>query len=194
VLSEQLKFEIPQSPELDPVRSQIQRINAAVRSVVQDIDDMIWAAKPENGRLDVLLPRLRQKASEVLDQAGIRCEVHFPIPLPTHPVEARFCSNLLLFTKEAVHNIIKHSEATLAQMRLTLENQQLILSIQDNGRGLPSPPESQSGSGLKNMRDRASEMNGEFSITPVSIAGSGTEVRLRVPLPGMTQSGRESGT
>ena len=194
VLSEQLKFEIPQSPELEPVRSQIQRINAAVRSVVQDIDDMIWAAKPENGRLEILLPRLRQKASEVLDQAGIRCEVDFPIPLPAHPVEARFCSNLLLFTKEAVHNIIKHSGATLAQMRLTMENQQLTLSIQDNGRGLPAPPEGHSGSGLKNMRDRAGEMNGQFSLTPVSIAGSGTEVRLRVPLPGMTHSGRESGT
>ena len=182
VLSEKLKFEIPETPELDPVRAQIQRINTSVRSVVQDIDDMIWAARPENGRLDLLLPRLRQTASEALDQAEIRCEIHFPIPLPTHPVHARFCSNLLLFTKEAIHNIVKHSKATLAQMRITLDNQQLTLTVQDNGSGINSLPKDHSGSGLKNMQDRAKEMNGEFSIAGVSIGGSGTEVKLRVPL------------
>ncbi len=182
VLSEKLKFEIPQTPELDPVRAQIQRINTSVRSVVQDIDDMIWAAKPENGRLDLLLPRMRQKASEALDQADIRCEINFPIPLPTHPVHARFCSNLLLFTKEAIHNIVKHSKATLAQMRISLDDQQLTLTIQDNGLGLASLPKDHSGSGLKNMQDRAKEMNGEFSIAGLSIGGSGTEAKLRVPL------------
>ena len=48
--------------------------------------------------------------------------------------------------------------------------------------GIASLPKNHSGSGLKNLQERAKEMNGEFSINGLSISGSGTEVKLRVPL------------
>ena len=90
---------------------------------------------------------------------------------------------MFLAAKEAVHNVVKHSGATAAWLRLRLEPDRFTLEIEDNGRGLPEGAADKGRNGLRNMRKRLEDIGGEFSIGPG--AEGGTRVQLTAPLPGL---------
>jgi signal transduction histidine kinase len=79
---------------------------------------------------------------------------------------------------EAVANAIRHSAASRLELTARMEDTVLILSIRDNGRGIP--PRHRAGVGLRSMRERAAEIGGRLEVT--SAPGSGTLVRARLPV------------
>jgi signal transduction histidine kinase len=62
-----------------------------------------------------------------------------------------------------LHNVVKHAEATKVEIALTKTNGVLQLQVADNGKGF-SEEKSGNGSGLKSMRARAGELNGQLEI------------------------------
>jgi signal transduction histidine kinase/ligand-binding sensor domain-containing protein len=98
-------------------------------------------------------------------------------PRPLSPlVEA----NLLRLAQEAVANAYRHARASRIDVRLTYDPRAVILSVLDDGTGLPTsdgalPRER----GLAGMRERATEIGGTLSID--ARPGGGTEVRAEVP-------------
>ncbi|NUT44378.1 MAG: sensor histidine kinase [Thermoactinospora sp.] len=82
--------------------------------------------------------------------------------------------------QEALTNIVKHSGADRAEIRLTWEDEHLMMAITDNGRGggraLPS-----GGHGLIGIRERAAACGGSASAGPRP-GGTGFEVSARLPL------------
>lgn len=82
---------------------------------------------------------------------------------------------------EAVTNVIRHAHATHAQVRLVIEEKpqlsKLILTIGDDGRGLPV--KHRTGIGLNSMRERAEELGGRFHIAPNP--DSGTQITATLP-------------
>lgn len=81
--------------------------------------------------------------------------------------------------QEALHNVIKHSRATLVDMQVHFEQDCLRVTIQDNGIGLRTQLASD-GSGLRNMKDRARVIGAEFNVRPAPEGG--TLVSLKMPL------------
>jgi two-component system, NarL family, sensor kinase len=79
---------------------------------------------------------------------------------------------------EALTNVVRHAQARTCHIILTVTGE-LVLDIEDDGRGLPASLKA--GIGLLSMRERAAELGG----TCVIEAGSegGTRVRARLPLP-----------
>ena len=65
--------------------------------------------------------------------------------------------------KEAVHNIIKHSGADKVTINITCD-EQLIITVSDNGKGMHVDENSNIGNGLKNMKQRIHHLNGKFFI------------------------------
>ena len=72
--------------------------------------------------------------------------------------------------QEALTNISKHAHAHTATVTLEVEDDRLILSICDDGVGLPSQPEM--GMGLHSMRERAEELGGTLTVRPNTPTGS----------------------
>lgn len=88
---------------------------------------------------------------------------------------------LLRLVQEALHNIAKHSHATLVQMELSGTPRDLVLTLADNGEGFDlAGVRSTAGLGLVSMRERMHLLGGSFEIT--SKPGSGTKIQARVPL------------
>ncbi len=91
--------------------------------------------------------------------------------------------NLYRIVQEALNNIVKHSQATEVNIHLHRTGQDMILTIQDNGRGFASASRSsqlgQSGFGLTGMAERTHLLNGEFSAQPA--AGGGTLIKVEIP-------------
>jgi signal transduction histidine kinase len=90
---------------------------------------------------------------------------------------------LLRIGQEALTNIIKHSEATLAKIDLDYGPQNIVLRIEDNGKGFI--PEDRIGPheghfGLLGVSERTKRLRGQVSLT--SAPGKGTTVRVEIPL------------
>lgn len=86
---------------------------------------------------------------------------------------------LYRIAQEALHNVVKHADATRARVHLWREAGKAVLEVRDDGCGeLPQTP--QSTHGLKSMGDRACLVGAELDI--VGRPGLGTTVRVALPL------------
>lgn len=79
---------------------------------------------------------------------------------------------LLRITQEALSNIARHSNASAVQVQLVNQQEQVLLTITDNGRGFDLEHVSNQSMGLQSMRERMEMLRGSLSI--VSKDGHGT--------------------
>jgi two-component system NarL family sensor kinase len=75
---------------------------------------------------------------------------------------------------------VRHSGASEVRLRLQVEENTLLLTVADNGRGLSSDERTRDMNGVANMRERIEKLRGRFEI--VSEPGNGTTIKFAVPL------------
>ena len=92
-------------------------------------------------------------------------------------------ANLYRIAQEALHNIAKHASATQVTLYLGQQNGNLVLLIEDDGRGFDPSADRQadggSGMGLISMRERAALVGGRLEIE--SAGDRGTSIYVRIP-------------
>lgn len=81
---------------------------------------------------------------------------------------------------EAIRNVLRHAGANRYEVDLELRDTVLVLSVEDNGRGLPVLPTHHEGRGLNNIRERARKIGAEVNWT-ASRFSSGTRFELTLP-------------
>ena len=81
--------------------------------------------------------------------------------------------------QEAINNIIKHSEATKVTIKVVSNYKQLLLHIQDNGKGFDNNSKN-FGSGLKNIDERTQMLEGEMEL--ISSVVDGTKINIKIPI------------
>ncbi len=82
--------------------------------------------------------------------------------------------------RELLVNVVKHAQATKANIIMTRDDGNLRIILEDNGVGFSRPSVNYDGYGLFNIRERMNHINGQFEIK--SIPGRGTRVTLVAPL------------
>ncbi len=164
----------------DEVESHARQISSTARETTRALDEIVWTVNPSNDTLDGLINYVCKYAQEYLALAGLRYRLEVPSQLPAIPISPELRHNVFLAAKEAVNNVVKHSKATSAWLRLHLEPEQFILEIEDDGRGLAKGDEKKGRSGLGNMRRRMEDINGRFEAGPGEQGG--TRIRLLAPL------------
>jgi signal transduction histidine kinase/ligand-binding sensor domain-containing protein len=176
--------ELVEADKEDPQEAQehARQISQTARETTRALDEIVWTVNPSNDTLDGLINYICKHAQDYLAVAGVRYRLDVPAQLPKTAISPETRHNVFLAAKEAVTNIVKHSGATEAAIRLGLEAEQFTLEIQDNGRGPGGVKEkaAESRNGLRNMRKRMEDVGGRFSIAPAPQGG--TVVGLTVPL------------
>jgi two-component system, NarL family, sensor histidine kinase UhpB len=163
----------------DKSASLIQKIIAQSEQLQQGISDIVWSVKPDNDRLENMTIRMREYISHVLEPKNIITNFLADEKLPEKSIGMQQRRDLLMIFKEAVNNIAKYSNATVAEIRIEQVNNNLLLKIKDNGIGFDTEKITSS-NGLKNMKARALSLNGKFTITAQQ--GKGTLVELQIPV------------
>jgi signal transduction histidine kinase len=169
----------------EEVEAHTRQISQTARETTRSLDEIVWAVNPSNDTLEGLANYICKYAQEYLALADLPCRVDVPADLPETPIPPELRHNVYLAFKEAVHNVIKHAQAREVWVRLMLRPKQLVLQVEDNGRGLNRQAVSNR-NGLRNMKKRMEDIGGDFSISPG--ANGGTLVQLTVPLENVRTS------
>jgi signal transduction histidine kinase len=164
----------------------LERISGFARSATNDISQLVWAMNPENDTVENFAAYLGDFVVEFLKPTSIEPDFQCPATLPAAGLAMECRAQLLAAVKEALNNVVRHSDAARVVIRLSLADGRLALDIEDDGRGFTPPagngpaPERSRGNGLRNLRSRMSELGGRCEIH--SVPGQGTKIHLEVPL------------
>ena len=167
---------IQKSEKTDPDSiNKIKRIHKVAKDSSQAMRDIVWITNPTSDNLKDLITKMNEIANDML--AGINWKFDFPEETNNINLSPETKRNVFLIFKEALNNIIKHSGAKNAVVRLKISDKNLLLAIKDDGKGISTGSVS-SGNGLKNMQNRANEINGILKLK--SSPGKGTTLALAV--------------
>jgi signal transduction histidine kinase len=153
----------------------INRIHKVAKDSSQAMRDIVWITNPNSDNLKDLITKMNEVANDML--SGFNYKSDFPketIEIHLSPETKR---NVFLIFKEAVNNIVKHSEANNVFIRLIISDKNLLLAIKDDGIGF-NLASGFIGNGLKNMQNRAKEINGILKLN--SNSSKGTTLSLTV--------------
>ena len=176
-----LELALQQRPEPDAVIGTVQDGLLAAREAIKSLDAAVWAVNPANNTLPELVAYIGQFGMEFLQQANIRCVLDLPDHPPERPVSAELRHSLFLIVKEALNNVVRHAQASEVCLQISITAVALDLLIADNGRGIERKPNDTLADGLRNMRQRAEELNAQFQIE--SLPDAGTKISVRYPWP-----------
>lgn len=82
--------------------------------------------------------------------------------------------------QELIHNVIKHAKATEVLVQLTMHEDKLHLTVEDNGIGFVEGTSAGTGIGLQSLRQRVEQMQGQFIFS--SKPSEGTTVEIEIPV------------
>jgi signal transduction histidine kinase len=162
------------------MRGHFERIGGQARAAVQSLDEIVWATNPRNDDLPHFAEYICRFADELFEGGSIRCWQEVPTDLPRAPLTADIRHNVFLALKEAFTNVLKHSGASEVWLRLAVQDGQVGVWIEDNGRGFELTKSRDRGNGLENITSRLTSCGGEAEVT--STPGNGTKIRLQFPL------------
>ncbi|MDX8366339.1 sensor histidine kinase [Cytobacillus sp. IB215665] len=99
-----------------------------------------------------------------------------------------FLENILsMCVKEAVTNVVKHSNATLCEISIEQSWNEISITVRDNGIGIVMDHDLGKGSGLLGMKERLEFVNGRLDI----ISNEGTAIIMKVPTNIVKQGNEE---
>jgi signal transduction histidine kinase len=134
-----------------------------------------------------LLTALRWYAGGFAERGGIAVELDLPESMERLPLDIE--TVLFRVVQESLTNIHRHAESATADIRLRVDTEMLVLTIDDRGRGIPGDALEQlmtgggGGVGIASMSERIEALGGGFEITS-SVSGErrGTTVRVWLPI------------
>ena len=158
------------APELDRLAKLASACIESTRRIVRGLSPLSDA----DGNLPAAIEALARTSS--LSGTDVQARAHFDAPLSL-PVEAR--THLLRIVQEAVQNALKHAHADSVAVELWVRPGAVMLSIEDDGRGLPPGSDAGHGLGMRTMRFRAAAIGGRLSVS--ARRGGGTRIVCEAP-------------
>jgi len=150
--------------------SQAQRLQSGVEEALQNIRDICRELSPIPMRADGLIAAIEQLVAKTSSQSSVVCTLDCPSSIS--PLDNLTATHLFNITQGALSNALRHAQASRIQIRIEQTRDQLLLSIRDDGIGLP--PLCHPGMGMRIMHNRAQIIGGSLMIR--SVEPSGTEV------------------
>lgn len=162
----------PTSPTGARIATQVDAIDATIRQIRQAIYHM---SAPVSAHDYSLRARINTLVRETLEGEDLDSRLDFSGPVDTL-VDTSLGDEVAAVVRESLSNAVRHAHASRVTISVAVRGAEVTIEVVDDGRGLG---ETSRRSGLENLRARAVERGGEFSVT--DSAPHGTAVRWSVP-------------
>lgn len=134
-----------------------------------------------------LRPALESSCHEFSARLGFPVKLDYQLPprfVPSHQA-----IHLLQIAREALSNALKHADATAVTVTVSHHDNQVRLTVQDNGCGVPENAERTNHYGLIIMRDRAQSLRGDCQVRRGESGGTEVVVTFIPEKPLITSQG-----
>ncbi len=171
------------------VLRRIKAMSAHIDETINTVRRIATELRP--GVLDSLglVAAIEWQAADFQRRSGIRCEVRSEVPeAPFFPEFTTVCFRIF---QETLTNIIRHAKASRVEVRFFRDQDNLVLSVRDNGCGISEKALNTPSIGLLGMKERAAQIDGtlDFHGRP----SAGTTVILRVPVSSAVPGEKDGG-
>jgi PAS domain S-box-containing protein len=156
---------------LDLIDATVKRAIAACRNIAHGLSALTETGGNLPGALKKMVER---SAGEGAPAVSIVIESDTAIALPPAVLD-----HIYRIAQEAVTNAKKHSNAAHLEVRLAVTPDMVVLTIRDDGVGVPAASVPRPGLGMASMQHRAAAIGARLIVA--SRPGGGTEVRLECP-------------
>jgi len=166
----------------DEKRRLVKQIKENAQSLYLGTKDIIWSLTPGNDNLYDVLERCYNFGMNLFEDTDIEFKMEGQddsfknISLPVN-----INRNMVMIVKEALNNILKHSKAGVAIIKVKLEEHRLFtIVIADDGEGINRTAPKQ-GNGLGNIEKRVQRIGGSFGIGPNQSKGTALTTTFKIP-------------
>ena len=154
----------------------LEYILSLAKAGLAEMRALIFELRPESLETEGLIAALSKQAAAVQARHDVPVETEL-CDEPSLSLKAK--QELYRVAQEALHNTMKHAEASRVKVRLGRTDEAIILEIRDNGRGFDSAGSFPGHLGLRSMQERVQHLGGVLSIE--STPGQGTTIYAQVP-------------
>ncbi|SDQ33015.1 two-component system, NarL family, sensor histidine kinase DesK [Chryseobacterium soldanellicola] len=137
--------------------------------------EMLWSLNSGNDMLGSFIDYAIVYAENFLKKTKIKLLTVSEDIISETPISTDLRRNMFLCLKEALNNAYKHSRSENVKLSFSQKGKEFLMKISDNGTGIST--EKSEGNGLRNMKKRMHEQNGECNILS---SENGTEVIFKV--------------
>ena len=145
------------------IREDIESLGNRSRNAMEKMRDIVWAMDASKDRYENLIDRMHTYLGDIFQHSSFTYDLEVSNVIGTEFLSPDKRQHIYLIFKEAITNILKHSNGNHVAIQLTKMGAGLTLTIRDNGRSSNAIKES--GQGLQNLRQRAEKMGGFLEIS-----------------------------
>ncbi|MCC6412776.1 MAG: ATP-binding protein [Saprospiraceae bacterium] len=160
------------------MKNAVDKIADHAQSLVLRMSEIIWAMNSNFDTVDNLIAYIRRYSAEYLDEHHLRSVIHVPQNVPDLSISGEKRRNVYLAVKESLHNIVKHARAERVNIDFEIDNNQLAITVRDNGKGIDPDLLNQFCNGLYNMKKRLEDIGGTMTLAN----DEGTLITFTMPL------------
>ena len=153
------------------------RIRGHIRDALEQARAIARGLFPVEIDPDGLAPALERLCVEAGQSFGVEC--HFESDGAVTVASSEAAGHLYRVVQEAATNAVRHGRAARIDVDLSLDGDDAVLTVRDDGAGIEDDALGGGGLGLRTMAYRARRVGGTLKVQPGD--GGGTVVRLRFP-------------
>lgn len=162
------------------IQSKFETMNGLIDSSIETVRRISSELRPRLLDDLGLTPAIEHYVEEFQKRTDIKCDLQLQVDNMFLPKE--YSTTIFRILQESLTNIARHSEAKRVNILLLERDGQIILEVEDYGRGFSQDSLSLKKSvGIVGMRERARQLGGELDI--ISQPGKGTKVAVALPAP-----------
>ena len=159
---------------------EVEKISTISADMVTSMNEIIWSLNTTNDNLNGLIAYTRAYASEFIDNTTLRLKTQVSESSQEITIRGADRRNVFLTVKEALHNVVKHAQATHVSLMIRPEAGRLLIEVSDDGHGFVPNERTRLRNGLGNMQNRMTESGGTCEIVS---SEQGTLVKITYPYP-----------
>lgn len=167
-------FLAKKNEENEHIQNSLDLLEESIREIREISHNMMPGALTKLG----LSTALKQFVNKINALGGLQIELQI-IGLKER-LNEKIEMMLYRVVQEILSNIIRHAEATKVSIELVKHESELVLVVEDNGKGFDSEEVKNHGIGIKNVATRVEYLNGSVNFD--SAIGRGTSVIVEIPL------------
>ncbi len=165
-------------------KDQVERSISSLRNLIADLRPASLDQLGIGAAVEALIGRIDERAELTIT---LELNLGYESGRERTRLDPDLESAIYRVLQEALTNVVKHAGAASVRVRIEEAGEAVVLTVEDDGKGIGAESTSGGGFGLVGMRERVELLHGDLAVDP--LPGAGTRVRarfpaLRVPAPG----------